>query len=57
MGDEDDGRAGLFLQLKNELEHLRLDGDIQGGGRLVGDEQLRAASQRHGDHYALAHAA
>src|SRR5215831_427663 len=57
MRDEDDRRPGFFLQLEDELEDLRLDGDIERGGRFVGDEQLRAAGQRHGDHRALAHAA
>jgi len=39
------------------FEDLRLDRDVERGGRFVGDEQLRPAGQRHGDHHALAHAA
>ena len=45
------------LQLLEKLEDLRLDGDIQRGGRLVGDEQVRLVGERHGDHHALALAA
>ena len=43
--------------IAQQLEDLRLDGDVERGGRLVGDEQLRLAGQRHRDHHALAHAA
>src|SRR3546814_17068634 len=38
-------------------QHLRLNGDIERGGRLVRQQQLRPAGQRHGDHHPLAHAA
>ena len=39
------------------MQDLRLDGDVERGGRLVGDQQRRPADQRHGDHGALAQAA
>ena len=57
VGDEDDGRAGLGAQLGQQIEDLRLDGDVERRGRLVGDQQRRRAGERHGDHHALAHAA
>ena len=57
VGDQHDGGAGLVAQITHELEDLRLHRDVEGGGRLVGDEQLRIAGQSHGDHDALAHAA
>ena len=38
-------------------EDLRLDGDVERGRRLVGDQQVGLAGQRHGDGDALAHAA
>ena len=38
-------------------QHLRLHGDVERGGRLVGDDQLRPPGHRHGDDRALAHAA
>ena len=38
-------------------EDLRLDGDVERRGRLVGDEQLGLVGQRHGDHHALPQAA
>ena len=47
----------LLLELQHQVEDLRLDGDVERGGRLVGDQHLRIAGQRHGDHHALAHAA
>lgn len=57
MGDHDDGGAGLLLQFAEQVEDLRLDGDVEGGGRFVGDEEFGLADEGHGDHRALAHAA
>ena len=45
------------MKLFDQLENLRLHGDIERGGRLVGDEQLRLGDERHGNHHALPHAA
>ena len=57
VGDEDDRGAELRAQGAHQLEDLRLDGDVERGGRLVGDQQLRIAGERHGDHHPLAHPA
>ncbi|MEZ5865038.1 MAG: hypothetical protein R3D25_13590 [Geminicoccaceae bacterium] len=58
MGDEDHRHLLFGLQPDEELEDLRLDGHVEGGGRLVGDEQLhRTADERHGDHHPLPDAA
>ena len=57
VGDEEHRHALLVLQRLDQLQDLRLDGDVERGGRLVGDQQLRPAGQRHRDHHALAHAA
>ena len=57
VGDEDHRGAELALQVEDDVEDLRLDGDVERGGRLVGDQHLRIAGERHGDHGALAHAA
>ena len=57
VGDEDDRRAELLLEVVDEVEDLRLDGDVEGGRRLVGDEQLRVVDQAERDHGALAHTA
>ena len=57
VGDQDDPGVGLLAQLAQLVEDLRLDRDVQRRGRLVGDQQLRRAGQRHRDHHALAHAA
>ena len=45
------------LQLAQQVEDLGLHGDVEGGGRLVGDEQVRFARYRAGDQDALRHAA
>ena len=46
---------------RHELLHLgqdlRLDRDVERGGRLVGDDQIGLVQQRDGDRHALAHAA
>ena len=45
------------LELLQQLEDLRLDGDVERGGRLVGDQEVGLVGERHGDHHALALAA
>ena len=57
VGDEDDGGAEGALTFLDEVEDLFLDGDVEGGGGFVGDEEFRAGDEGHGDHDALAHAA
>ena len=47
----------LGAQRAHQLEDLRLDGDVERGGGLVGDQEPRVAGERHRDHHALAHAA
>src|SRR5262249_9133030 len=56
VGDQHDGGAGLVAQIAHEIKDLRLNRDIEGGRRLIGDKQLWIAGQRHRDHDALAHA-
>ena len=55
VGDEKYAQP-LCLQFLQEIEDLRLDGDVECGGRFVGDEKLGVAGKRHGDHDALLHA-
>ena len=55
--DEDDGRADLLLDLAERLQHLLLHDHVERAGRLVGDDDLRAQRDRHGDADALLHAA
>jgi hypothetical protein len=57
VGDEKDGHAELIAEIAKEIENLGLDGDIEGGGGLIGDEEFGLASQSHGDHGALLHSA
>ncbi|MNX59107.1 hypothetical protein D3C86_899640 [compost metagenome] len=46
-----------LLQSRYQVEYFGLCGDVKRRRRFVGDQQLRFAGQRHGDHRALAHAA
>jgi hypothetical protein len=57
VGDQQHRHVQFLLELLDQLEDLGLDGDIKGRRRLVGDQQLWSASQRHRDHDTLAHAA
>ncbi len=56
MRDEQHGHPEVALQLAEQLEDLGLDRDVERGGGLVGDQQLRLVRQRHRDHRPLAHA-
>ena len=49
--------AEFALQPAQQQQHLDLHRGIERGGRFVGQQQARAAGQRHGDHRALAQAA
>ena len=53
MGDEEHRHALAGLQIGEQLQDLRLDGDVERGRRLVGDQQVRLVGERHGDHHAL----
>ena len=57
VGDEDDRHLQFLAEAVDEVEDLRLDGDVEGCGGLVGDEEFRLAGQGHGDHDPLAQAA
>jgi hypothetical protein len=57
VGDEHDRRVDLVLDPDQHLQDLGLHGHVERGGRLVGDEQVGLAGDRHGDHRPLAHAA
>jgi hypothetical protein len=52
--DEEHGEAVRGLEAREEIEDLRLHGDVERGGGFVGDEQARAVDERHGDDDALA---
>ena len=54
---QDRRHAALGGDAAQQVHHRLLRGDVEAGGRLVGDQQRRLAGDRHGDHDALAHAA
>ncbi len=57
VGNQQDRHAELRLQVLQQFQDLRLNGDVERGGRLVGDQKGRATDERHGDHRPLPHAA
>ena len=55
--DQENRHPRLFLQPMHQVKDLGLDGDIQPGRRLVGDQEPRPGGQHHRYQHALAHAA
>ena len=47
----------LRLELRDEVEHLRLDRRVEAGRRLVEDQERRVLRERHRDDDALLHPA
>ena len=54
VGDEDEAAAELAAQRREQVQDLCLDGHVERGGRLVGDDEGRASGDGHGDHDPLA---
>src|SRR5215470_4213486 len=57
VGDEDVGEAEALLQVDQQLQDLRADGDVERGDRLVEDDQLGLQDEGAGDRQPLALAA
>ena len=57
VGDEDVGEPQLAPEVEQEVQHLRFHGLVEGGHRLVEDEQPRLEGERAGDVHPLALAA
>ena len=57
VGDQEHAEAEIALELGEQAQDLSLHRDVERRGRLVGDQQLGFAHQRHGDHHPLAQAA
>ncbi len=57
MGDQHHGGAGFVAKLGHQVEDAGLDGDVERGGRFVGDKEFWPHRHGPGDHHPLAHAA
>ena len=61
MADQKQGGAGAPTRgdsaLCEQLQDLSLNGDVQGGRRLIGDQQRRIGGDRRGDQRPLTQAA
>jgi len=57
VGNEQVGQAKLLLEVLEEIDHLPPDRDVEGGDRLVADDQLRIQGQSPCDADPLALAA
>src|SRR5258706_10764586 len=51
--DEQHRHLVPFLQPGDQVHDLALHRDVERGGRLIGDQQLRLAGDRHRDHHPL----
>ena len=54
MGDEEVGQVQVVLQILHQVQDLGLNGHVQGGDRLVADDELGVQSQGPGDTDSLA---
>src|SRR5688572_9059900 len=54
VGDEEIGEPELFLQLEEQIHHLRLNRHIERRYRLVGNDERRIERERPGHPYSLA---
>ena len=54
VGDQQQRHAEAALQILQQFQDLGLDRHVEGGGRLVRDQQVRLVGERHRDHDALA---
>ena len=50
VGDQNHRGIQLLFQIRHQLQHLGLNGHVQRRGGFVGNQQLGAAGQGHGDH-------
>ena len=57
VADEHVGQAELVLEVAHQVQDLRLHGDVERGGRLVADDELRVGGERASDRDALTLAA
>ena len=57
VGDPDERGAGLSAKLFHLVDDLALDRNIEGGGRLVGNDELRPVDERNCNGDTLPHAA
>ena len=57
VGNEQQGHPEPIPELAQQLQDLGLDRDVEGGGRFVGDEEVRVVREGHRDHDPLALAA
>ena len=55
VADVEHGCAQPMLKFRDQIEDPRLDGDIESGSGLVGDEEVRVAGERLGDQHSLLH--
>ena len=57
MADQQQRGTRLALRGAQHVQDLGLDGDVEGRGRLIGDDHIRVVGDGHRDHGALPHPA
>jgi hypothetical protein len=57
VGNQENTHARPVLEFAQKIQYLGLNGNVQGRGRLVGNQQIGFSSKRYRDHDPLPHAA
>ncbi len=57
MRHEEERHLACGHNFIDQVEHFRLGGNVERGGGLIGNQELRSASEGHGQYNALLHAA
>ena len=57
VGNQDHRQSEPIAQFEQKIEYLRLNGHVERGRRLVGNQDFRSTGQGRRDHRALAHTA
>ncbi|CAB4581084.1 unannotated protein [freshwater metagenome] len=57
MTHKNHGHVTIALKIVEQIKYLRLDGDVERCGWLIGEENLGSASERDRDGDALTHSA
>src|SRR5262245_42884429 len=53
MSDKEQRHGKPGLEFLQQCKDLRLDGDVEGRGWFIGDQEVRLISEGHGNHHPL----
>ena len=53
VSNEQDAHFEFSAKIVEDVENLSLNGDVEGSGRFVGNQELGLTDESHGDHHSL----